>query len=271
MSELRPDKLRECGIDPERVPAHIAIIMDGNGRWASHRGLPRLEGHRRGYKTVDRVVRLAGEFGIKALTLYTFSAENWRRPRSEISGIMKLIASAAHQELRKLMDEGVQLRLSGRTDDLPDFVRQALLDDVRRTQDNTGLILNLAINYGGRGELVDAFRQIALRVQRGELSPDDIDERTIAASLYQPGLPDPDLLIRTAGEMRISNFLLWQIAYAELHVTHVLWPDFGEEDLLKAIADYQSRVRKFGGVVNSPGQDLASAAAPDLSPAPSIS
>lgn len=271
MSHLRLEKLRESGIDLERVPSHIAIIMDGNGRWASSRGLPRLEGHRRGYKTVDRIVRLAGEFNVKALTLYTFSAENWRRPRAEISGIMKLIASAAHQELRKLMDEGVQLRLSGRIDDLPDYVKAALLSDVQRTQNNTGLILNLAVNYGGRTELVDAMRGLARRVRRGELAPEEIDDSAIAAALYQPDLPDPDLLIRTAGEMRISNFLLWQIAYAELHVTPVLWPDFGEDDLLKAIADYQSRVRKFGGVANAPAQEAAPGKQPELASAPSAS
>ena len=210
-----------------------------------------LEGHRRGYKTVHRIVRTADDFGIKALTLYTFSAENWRRPRTEINGIMKLIASAALQDLRKLMDEGVQMRLSGRTEDLPGYVRDALLEDVERTKYNSGLKLTLAVNYGGRAELIDAMRKLGARIQAGELRPDEIDEQTVSRALYQPDIPDPDLLIRTAGEMRISNFLLWEIAYSELHVTPVLWPDFGDEDLLLAIEDYQSRVRKFGAVAPS--------------------
>lgn len=247
------EKLTGAGIAPDRIPAHVAIIMDGNGRWAQGRGLPRLEGHRRGYQTVDRIVRAAGEIGIRALTLYTFSNENWRRPREEISGIMRLIATAARRELRKLTDEGVQLRVSGRLEGLPAFVRDSLLEDVELTKDNIGLVLNLAVNYGGRAEIVDALRRLAPQIQDGSLSAGTIDEDVISASLYQPDLPDPDLLIRTAGEMRISNFLLWQVAYAELHVTDVLWPDFAEADLLKAIADYQGRVRKFGGVPSAAG------------------
>lgn len=249
MPEKRPDKLVARGIDPERVPRHIGIIMDGNGRWAERQGLPRLEGHRRGYQTARAIVRSAGEFDVQAITLYTFSVENWRRPDGEVSGIMRLIAEAAYAELQDLMDTGVQMRISGRIDALPDFVREALLGDVRRTRTNPGLILNLAVNYGGRAEIVDAVRSIAARVKSGELDVDQINEDAISASLYQPDLPEPDLLVRTAGEMRISNFLLWQAAYAELHVTPVLWPDFTEDDLLTAIADYQTRTRKFGTVV----------------------
>lgn len=243
------DRLLAYGIDPERVPRHIAIIMDGNGRWAERKGLPRLEGHRRGYQAVDPIITAAERFGIEAVTLYTFSAENWRRPQTEISGIMRLIAHAAQRKLRKLMATGVRVRISGRIDELPDFVRDALLADVERTKDNEGLVLNLAINYGGRSEIVDAARALAARVKEGTLAPGDIDEQALSGAMYQPDLPDPDLLIRTAGEMRISNFLLWEIAYAELHVTQVLWPDFGEEDLMKSILDYQKRVRKFGTVV----------------------
>jgi len=255
------EKLLSGGVDPSRIPAHVAIIMDGNGRWAQQRGLPRLEGHRRGYRTVDRIVRFASDIGVRALTLYTFSAENWRRPRTEVTGIMKLIARAAHNDLRKFLDFGVQFRVSGRLDALPDYVRDPLLADSERTRGNTGLVLNLAINYGGRAELVDAARALARRVKDGELEPDAIDEQSITDALYQPDLPEPDLLIRTAGEMRVSNFLLWEIAYAELHVTSVLWPDFGEGDLLKAIVDYQGRVRKFGALPGAaasseqPGQD----------------
>lgn len=242
------DRARAFGVDPERIPQHIAVIMDGNGRWAERRGWPRLMGHERGYQTVDRIVTFAAELGVRAMTLYTFSAENWRRPESEIEGIMRLIAQAAREQLMKLLENGVQLRLAGRIHELPDFVREPLLEDVLSTRDNTGLVLTLAINYGGRAELVDAARALAEQVRAGTLDPAQIGEDTLAACLYQPDLPEPDLLIRTAGEMRISNFLLWQIAYAEIHVTQVLWPDFSEDDLLRAIADYQSRIRKFGGI-----------------------
>ena len=254
MPDNQRRKLTSAGVDPDRIPGHVAIIMDGNGRWAQQRGLPRLEGHRRGYRTVTRIVRVAAYAGVRALTLYTFSAENWRRPKDEVSGIMRLIASAAHRERRRLTDEGVQLRVSGRMEDLPDFVSEALLADIERTKNNPGLVLTLAVNYGGRAEIADAVQSIARRVADGELSPEAIDEELVSKSLYQPDLPDPDLLIRTAAEMRVSNFLLWQIAYSEIHVTPVLWPDFGEADLLKAIADYQGRVRKFGGVPAPSGQ-----------------
>ncbi len=254
MPDNQRRKLTSAGVDPDRIPGHVAIIMDGNGRWAQQRGLPRLEGHRRGYRTVTRIVRVASDAGVRALTLYTFSAENWRRPQDEVSGIMRLIAAAAHRELRRLTDEGVQLRVSGRMEGLPDFVREALLADIERTKNNPGLVLTLAVNYGGRAEIADAVQSIARRVADGELSPEAIDEELVSKSLYQPDLPDPDLLIRTAAEMRVSNFLLWQIAYSEIHVTPVLWPDFAEADLLKAIADYQSRVRKFGGVPAPSGQ-----------------
>ncbi len=254
MPDNQRRKLTSAGVDPDRIPGHVAIIMDGNGRWAQQRGLPRLEGHRRGYRTVSRIVRVAAEAGVRALTLYTFSAENWRRPKDEVAGIMRLIATAAHRELRRLTDEGVQLRVSGRMEGLPDFVREALLTDVEITKNNPGIILTLAVNYGGRAEITDAVQNIARRAASGELSPEAIDEELVSQFLYQPDLPDPDLLIRTAAEMRVSNFLLWQIAYSEIHVTPVLWPDFGEADFLKAIADHQGRVRKFGGVPTPPGQ-----------------
>lgn len=242
------EKLQIHGIDPAGVPKHVAIIMDGNGRWAERQGLQRLQGHIRGYQTVHTIIESAADFNIQAVTLYTFSVENWRRPAGEVDGIMELIAEAALQELDKLMTKDVQLRVSGRVAELPERVREALQRDIERTKDNKRLILNLAINYGGRAEIVDAVRALASRVQSGNLLPNEINDEVFASHLYQPGLSDPDLLIRTAGEMRISNFLLWEIAYAELHVTPVLWPDFTEEDLLKALADYQHRVRKFGGV-----------------------
>jgi len=252
--ELR-DRLLAAGVDPDRIPRHIAIIMDGNGRWAERQGLPRLSGHYRGYETVERTVTTASDLGVEAMTLYTFSAENWRRPESEIEGIMHLIAEAAHAQLRKLLDEGVRLCVSGRIEELPDYVRDPLLLDMERTRDNPGLVLNLAINYGGRTELVDAARELARRTRDEGLDPESIDEQLFASCLYRPELPDPDLLIRTAGEKRVSNFLLWQIAYSELHVTSVMWPDFSDEDLFTAIADYQKRVRKFGGVLHSPAGD----------------
>jgi undecaprenyl diphosphate synthase len=237
-------------IDRERVPKHVAIIMDGNGRWATARGLPRLEGHRRGYETVRAIVEASGDFGIQFLTLYTFSTENWRRPKPETDAIMCLIADAARLEVEDLHRKNVKVIVSGRLDELPAEVREELGRDIEVTKDNTGLTLNLAINYGGRREIAEAAQAIARRAAAGEIRPDDVDEELFARHLYSPGLPDPDLFIRTAGEMRVSNFLLWQIAYTEIHVTPVLWPDFTKEDLARAIVDYQNRMRRFGGVVS---------------------
>ncbi|MHB1459715.1 MAG: isoprenyl transferase [Armatimonadota bacterium] len=241
----------EAGLDLQRIPAHIAIIMDGNGRWAAGRGLPRLIGHRQGYKTVRNIVREASDLGVKALTLYTFSTENWRRPEEETTGLMKLIGEAARQELRSMYQNGVKVQVSGRINGLPTEVREELQRGMETTKDNDRIVLNLAINYGGRAEIVDAMRMIAVKVAAGELSPEQIDEQTVEAQLYTAGLPDPDLLIRTAGEKRLSNFLIWQTAYSELHITPTLWPDFTLAHLVAAIDDYQKRVRKFGGVVNS--------------------
>ena len=241
--------MRADGLDPERIPRHIAIIMDGNGRWARRRGLPRLEGHRQGYITLKNIVIAAAQLDVKALTAYTFSSENWRRPRAEVSGLMKLIRFAARAELEEMKKEGVRIVVSGRMHELPRPVQDQLTEDIEATRHNSRITLNIAVNYGGRGEIVDAARYAAEMVQRGEIEPNDIDERFFAGLMYHPELPDPDLLIRTAGEMRISNFLLWQCAYTELYVTQTLWPDFTKDDLVKAIADYQSRTRKFGTVV----------------------
>ncbi len=241
----------QAGLDLQRIPAHIAIIMDGNGRWAAGRGLPRLIGHRQGYKTVRNIVREASDLGVKALTLYTFSTENWRRPEEETTGLMKLIGEAARQELRSMYQNGVRVQVSGRINGLPTEVREELQRGIETTKSNDRIILNLAINYGGRAEIVDAMRIIAAQVAAGEITPEQIDEQTVAAHLYTHGLPDPDLLIRTAGEMRLSNFLIWQTAYSELHITPTLWPDFTLAHLVAAIDDYQKRVRKFGGVVSS--------------------
>jgi undecaprenyl diphosphate synthase len=242
------ERAQAMGIDLERLPRHIAIIMDGNGRWAQMRGLPRLVGHVNGHRTVRRMVYGCADLGIQALSLYTFSTENWRRPAEEVSGLMSMLARSAREELPIMARNGVRIVFSGRLHELPPPLQASLHRAQQLTAHNRRITLHLAINYGGRAEIVDAVRAIAHAVQQGTLQPDAIDESTIQAHLYQPDLPDPDLLIRTAGEMRVSNFLLWQTAYTELYVTTTLWPDFDMEHLLEAIADYQSRQRKFGGV-----------------------
>ncbi|KPL18259.1 MAG: UDP pyrophosphate synthase [candidate division Zixibacteria bacterium SM23_81] len=229
------------------LPRHIAIIMDGNGRWAMQRGLPRIAGHREGINSVREVVRAAGELGIDVMTLYVFSAENWRRPKREIGALMKLLGETTRREIEDLMKNQVRLAVIGRLEELAPAARRVLTKAVARTERNTGLLLNLAINYGGRDELLDAIRVLAKEVQAGQMSPEAIDEDLFGKYLYTGGLPDPDLLIRTSGEMRVSNFLLWQIAYTEIYVTDVLWPDFRREHLYRAILDYQNRERRFGG------------------------
>ena len=238
-------------IDPSRVPRHVAIIMDGNGRWATSRGLSRLEGHAQGYRTLRTIVEAASDIGIEVLTAYTFSTENWRRPQSEIDALMRLIVEAARREIADMQEKGVRMIVSGRLGELPAEVREELLRAVDATKANDRIVLNLAINYGGRREIADAAREIARRAAAGELHPEEVTEELFARHLYSPDLPDPDLLIRTAGEMRVSNFLLWQIAYSEIHVTQVLWPDFTKADLARAIIDYQNRTRKFGAVVGN--------------------
>jgi undecaprenyl diphosphate synthase len=238
----------EQGIDLSRLPRHIAMIMDGNGRWAQARGLPRLVGHANGHRTVRRMVYGCAELGIEVLSLYTFSTENWRRPPDEVQGLMTMLARSAREELPLMARNGIRIVFSGRLHELPPDLQAVLQRAQQLTAHNRRITLHLAINYGGRAEIVDAVRALARKVQQGTLTPDAIDEATLHAHLYQPDLPDPDLLIRTAGEQRVSNFLLWQTAYTELYITPVLWPDFDMEHLLKAIADYQSRQRKFGTV-----------------------
>ncbi len=230
-------------------PTHVAIIMDGNGRWARAQGKERLEGHWQGYRTLKRVVYAADELGIRYLTVYGFSSENWRRPGEEVGGLMKLMLAAMRAEIEELIENGIRVRVSGRMAELPADLREEFEAAMARTETNTRLTFNLAINYGGRAEIVDAVRAIGARIQAGELAPDDVAEDTISAGLYHPDIPDPDLLIRTAGERRLSNFLLWETAYSEIWVTQTLWPDFGREDLEAAIADYHKRVRRFGAVV----------------------
>ncbi len=238
-------------LDPERLPAHIAIIMDGNGRWAKQRNLPRVAGHKAGIEPVRVTVETCARLGVRALTLYAFSTENWKRPRSEVDTLWRLLRVYLRRELPELVRNNIRLRVIGRVQVLPPAVQKGLMEAVEALAGNDGLEVNLALNYSGRAELVDAVNSVLNEAQKKRRGLVEIDEQAIAAHLYTAGLPDPDLLIRTSGEMRISNFLLWQIAYAELYVTETLWPDFSRADLLRAILDYQRRDRRFGGL--SPG------------------
>ncbi|MDH5458491.1 MAG: isoprenyl transferase [Nitrospinota bacterium] len=241
-----PDPALMNQVDLKRLPRHIAIIMDGNGRWAKKRMLPRVEGHRRGVKTVDKIVTLCAEMHIEALTLYSFSDENWNRPRSEIDALMKILDQYLNKELDRMMRENIRFNTIGRTHELPPSIQKLIRHSEDVTRNNDGLILTLALSYGGRQEIVDATKNIVRQVQEGSLSIEDIDFPVLESSLYTHDLPELDLLIRTSGEKRISNFLLYQMAYTELHYTQVLWPKFTEDDLLKAIIDFQSRERRFG-------------------------
>ncbi len=231
-----------------QVPRHVAIIMDGNGRWARERGLSRIEGHRAGSDSAREIVTIAGEVGVEYLTLYAFSIENWRRPREETSALMRLLTKFLKDEIGTLNKNNVRLEAIGRLSDLPDHSQKQLAETRRLTANNTGLRLILALSYGGRTEMVDGMRKIASEVQAGRLQPEQIDEKTIAASLYTSPFPDPDLLIRTSGEMRLSNFLLWQTSYTEIWITPTLWPDFRKPEFIKALEDYRKRQRRFGGV-----------------------
>jgi undecaprenyl diphosphate synthase len=233
-------------IDFSRLPQHIAIIMDGNGRWAKEKGKLRVFGHRNGVISVRDVVEGAGEIGIKYITLYTFSSENWNRPKFEVSAIMELMISTIHKEINNFMKNNVRLNAIGDLDMLPAKARNELLAAIKRTSANTGLVLTLALSYSSRREIVSAAKALACKVQDGELKPEDITEELFENNLYTSGMPNPELMIRTSGEHRISNYLLWQIAYAELYFTPKLWPDFRREDLFEAIIDYQKRERRFG-------------------------
>lgn len=244
-----PTNPREAEIDPTRLPRHIAIIMDGNGRWARARNQDRLFGHNEGGRALKAVATAADELGIRYLTVYGFSSENWRRPETEVNGLMDLILYWLRDCLDEIIEKRMRLRVIGRLDDLPTVLRAELESAMRVTQAYTRLTFTLALNYGGRAEVVDAVRAIAEKARRGEIAPDAIDEADIAAHLYAPDVPDPDLLIRTAGEQRLSNFLLWETAYSEIYVTPTCWPDFDREHLIAALAEYQKRTRKFGAVV----------------------
>jgi undecaprenyl diphosphate synthase len=234
------------GTDP--APAHVAIIMDGNGRWAQMRGLPRHEGHRRGLEALRRTVRHAGELGIRVLTVYSFSTENWRRPKAEVSFLMGLLRRFVENDLAELHEAGVRVRIIGSRDDLAPDLRALVERAESMTQDNTGLTLAVAFNYGSRDELTRMARRLAQDVAAGRVTPDAVDEEMLGARLDTGGLPDPDLVIRTSGESRVSNFLLWQAAYAEFIFTPVLWPDFDRKALEEALAEYHRRERRFGGV-----------------------
>lgn len=234
-----------------RIPRHVAIIMDGNGRWARERGLARTRGHAAGMKAVREVIEGALEVGLEILTLYAFSQENWNRPRREISALMALLQRYVAKERDELRRQGVEVAVFGELERLAPGPREAIRQIERATRGGRALRLNLMISYGGRAELVRAARRLAERVRRGELEPDGIDEAALAAELYTTGMPDPDLLIRTSGEQRISNFMLWQLAYTELYITPVLWPDFRREHLFASIHDYQKRERRFGRITAS--------------------
>lgn len=237
-------------VHPGKIPRHVAIIMDGNGRWANQRGLPRVMGHRSGAAGVRPIIEHCGRLGIEVLTLYSFSIENWKRPTEEVSALMQLYVQYLEKELTEFMKENIRFVQIGRRDGLAPEVLAAADRMTSATCGNTGATLCLAVNYGARTEIVDAVRAIARRAVAGEISPEQINDQMIHDHLYTAGLPDPDLLIRTAGEMRVSNYLLWQISYAELHVTDVLWPDFGIDQLHTAIRDYAKRTRKFGGLTD---------------------
>jgi len=235
-------------IDFARLPRHVAVIMDGNGRWARLRRKPRVEGHRAGIASVRDVVETSARLGLQVLTLYAFSVENWKRPQSEVTTLMGLLKRYLRLELDTLLRNNIRFRVIGRMGELPPDVQEELCRGMEKTADRTGLLFNIALNYGGRTEITDAVRRLATDVAAGRRDAADIDEGTLSSYLYTAGLPDPDLLIRTSGELRVSNFLLWQIAYAEIWVTDVLWPDFRRRHLFQAIADFQKRERRYGGI-----------------------
>jgi len=252
-SAISTDDSREVlplpiGLDGLRMPKHIAIIMDGNGRWAKKRGLPRTMGHSAGVDSLKKTLHLCSNWGIRALTVYAFSTENWARPSDEVNFLMTLFESVLKRELNSLKLKQVKINFLGDLDPLPIALKELINDSVESTSKNKGIRFNVCTNYGGRRELVLAAQKLAERSVKGELDPSMIDEKTFASELFTSGETDPDLLIRTSGEKRISNFLLWQLAYAEIHVTDVLWPDFNSDSLTKALFDYQSRRRRFGGV-----------------------
>lgn len=236
-------------IDTAHLPIHIAVIMDGNGRWAKMRNLPRVEGHRAGIQSVGETVEVCGRMGINYLTLYAFSVENWKRPKSEISTLMRLLREYLRKELRTLKRNNIRLNILGRIQAMPESIQRGLAQAMAETRQNTGMQLNIALNYSGRTEILDAVAGLLVDRRSGNFDPSPLDEETFSKYLYTSGIPDPDLLIRTSGEMRVSNFLLWQIAYSEIWITPTLWPDFRRMQLFQAIADFQQRERRYGGIL----------------------
>jgi undecaprenyl diphosphate synthase len=241
-------------LDLSNLPQHIAVIMDGNGRWAQRRRLPRVAGHRAGVKAARQIIESCARLKLPCLTLYAFSLENWRRPQAEVDFLMRLLREYLSRELPSIHKNNIKLQVIGRAEQLPDAVRQDIEEGMRLTADNTGMKLVVALNYGARAELVDAFNALLKQAKRSGTDDFHADEQLISDHLYTVGLPDPDLLIRTSGEMRVSNFLLWQIAYAEMYVTETLWPDFSRERLLEALLDFQKRERRYGGLGAKPGE-----------------
>jgi undecaprenyl diphosphate synthase len=235
-------------LDSTKLPAHVAIIMDGNGRWAKKRLLNRINGHEKGSDTVRTVVRTCRQIGISYLTLYAFSTENWQRPKTEVEALMALLKNFLHSEQKEMVENDIRLRVIGQVDRLPEKVREALHQTMSATKDNTAMTLILALSYGGRAEIIRMVQEVAKLIKQGEIDPNAVTAELIADHLYTRNIPDPDLLIRTSGEMRISNFLLWQIAYTEIFVTPTLWPDFSRDELLEILKDYQSRDRRYGKV-----------------------
>ncbi|HQR44815.1 MAG TPA: isoprenyl transferase [Thermoanaerobaculia bacterium] len=257
-----PERAILDGLDLARLPRHVAVIMDGNGRWAQQRRLPRVEGHRAGIDAVRATVETAARLHLQALTLYAFSTENWKRPRLEVATLMALLKEWLARELQTLLANDIRFRVVGRMDGLDPSVVRELRKALDASARCGGMVFSIALNYSGRAELADAARALAEEVAAGRLAPSAVDEATLAGKLYTAGLPDPDLLIRTSGEMRVSNFLLWQIAYAEIHVTPVLWPDFRGRHFLEAVADYQKRERRYGGVLEPEPGDVPAFAPP---------
>ena len=256
MTTLTPDTLKrlaDAGLDPARLPQHVAVIMDGNGRWARQRGLERVEGHLRGVQSVRATIEECCRLGIGQLTLYCLSTENWKRPQAELDFLMTLLRTYLIAERDEIMEQNIRFTVIGKREGLSAAVLAEIDENIRVSQGNKGMLLCLAINYSGRSEMVETMRELGRRIRAGTLNPDDIDETTINEALFTAGMPDPDLLIRTAGEKRVSNFLLWQISYAELWVTDKCWPDFDASTLREALADFARRERRFGGLEHVKG------------------
>jgi undecaprenyl diphosphate synthase len=242
------EKLLPGRIDNSRLPSHVAIIMDGNGRWAVKNGLPRVEGHRKGVQVIKEITKASDNLGIKVLTLYAFSTENWKRPKNEVFALMRLMKYYLRKETDELHEKNIRIRAIGDIDGIPASPRKELLKSIEKTSGNRGMTLNLAVNYGGRAEIIEGIRKVVKDLKEGRIKPEDITQESFGNFLYTAELPDPDLLIRTGNEMRVSNFLLWQIAYTELWVTPLFWPEFRKEDFFSAVLDYQRRKRRFGGI-----------------------